>query len=657
MRFLKYYYNIFILSAIILHFVYLSVNAAIYPPLRVNGKLKVIGTQLCNEAGNPIQLRGVSMHGIQWFHQYYDNGQAIKDAAKYWGADVIRIPMYIYEDGYLSNKNIKPEDFRMLIDKYVETCEEAGIYAIIDWHVHHPGDPNYSIDSAKAFFRYMSSKHANKKNVLYEICNEPSEAGLLSSENILGITVTGHYVEWPEIKSYAEAIIPIIRANDPNAVILVGTPSWSTLGLSRNRDWHEIANNKLQFDNVMYVFHFYAVSHTFLSSINDAAKVLPLFCTEWASSDWMDNSQNDFTKGQLWIDMMAQNKISWSYWNFAPGKSIMNMFDTTTTVSGPFLPTGTNVTATGKKVYEWLTSPQDEWIDTAQGGTLPNDTSSIGTSGILIEDCEHTGGFNLLGGVWYTYNDNSNGGKSTVQPYPLFSFTTGGASGSANAIKVSYTIDKGSLTYPGFVGVGCYLNSDQTKLTDLSNASSISFYYKGSSSRFRIETSDITDYDFFGKVIPASSSWTRITVKFSDLTREWGVGTINLAHVTKISWQVQGPNGSGEIWLDSITIDGIKTQIKQYLYNKKIDEENKKIQVFKSGKYLVINTNTLIESPVKIEIYQINGKQSKIVFNKADIKERKNIYLDIGKYDFSNGIYYLKVTTNFGYYINKIFIK
>ena len=32
---------------------------------------------------------------------------------------------------------------------------------------------------------------------------------------------------WPEVKAYSEAVIKAIRANDPDNIILVGSPHWS----------------------------------------------------------------------------------------------------------------------------------------------------------------------------------------------------------------------------------------------------------------------------------------------------------------------------------------------------------------------------------------------------------------------------------------------
>ena len=36
----------------------------------VCGQLQVKGTKLCDRYGNPIQLRGLSTHGIAWFPDY-----------------------------------------------------------------------------------------------------------------------------------------------------------------------------------------------------------------------------------------------------------------------------------------------------------------------------------------------------------------------------------------------------------------------------------------------------------------------------------------------------------------------------------------------------------------------------------------------------------
>lgn len=94
-----------------------------------------------------------------------------------------------------------------------------------------PGDPNYNLERAKTFFTEMAQRHKDKTNVLYEIANEPSG------------------IEWSQIKSYAEEIIPVIREQDPDSVVLVGTRAWSSLGVSEDSNEQEIVDNPVNSDN------------------------------------------------------------------------------------------------------------------------------------------------------------------------------------------------------------------------------------------------------------------------------------------------------------------------------------------------------------------------------------------------------------------------
>lgn len=75
--------------------------------------------------------------------------------------------------------------------------------------------------------------------MLYEICNEPNGGGVTWSNNV---------------KPYAEDIINTIRAKSPKSLIIVGTPDWS-------KDLKSVADNPLQYSNVIYSCHFYAGTH------------------------------------------------------------------------------------------------------------------------------------------------------------------------------------------------------------------------------------------------------------------------------------------------------------------------------------------------------------------------------------------------------------
>ena len=256
-----------------------------------NGQLKVIGTKLSNADGNPITLRGVSTHGIAWFPDFATKSfmQTLRDE---WGASIFRIAMYSFEgnDSYVNNPSWNKSKVCELIDAAIE----LDMYVIVDWHILADSNPQTYQKQAAEFFTYIASAYQKVPNILYEICNEPNG----------GTSWSGN------IKPYANTIIPIIREYSPEAVIIVGTPTWS-------QDVDAAAADPLSFDNVMYSLHFYAGTHK--SWLRDKAyialsKGLALFATEWGTTDASGNGAVDKTSTDEWLTYLEKNGISWCNW-------------------------------------------------------------------------------------------------------------------------------------------------------------------------------------------------------------------------------------------------------------------------------------------------------------------------------------------------------
>ncbi|MFJ8646274.1 cellulase family glycosylhydrolase [Streptomyces sp. NPDC093546] len=265
-------------------------------PVSINGQLRVCGVYLCNQYNRPIQLRGMSTHGIQWFGKCYNN--ASMDAlAKDWKSDLFRIAMYVQEQGYETD----PAGFTSRVNSLVDMAEARGMYAMIDFHTLTPGDPNYNLERAKTFFASVAARNAAKKNVIYEIANEPNG------------------VSWAAIKSYAEQVIPVIRAADPDAVIIVGTRGWSSLGVSDGSNETEIINNPVNATNIMYAFHFYAASHqdNYRAAVSRAASKLPLFVTEFGTVTYTGGGAVDQASSKAWLDLLDQHKIGYANWTYS----------------------------------------------------------------------------------------------------------------------------------------------------------------------------------------------------------------------------------------------------------------------------------------------------------------------------------------------------
>lgn len=260
-----------------------------------SGRLKVTGSKLTDAAGNVVQLRGISTHGIAWFPDYI-NAECFKELHNNFGINVIRLAMYTAEyNGYCTggDKNY----LKNLIDKGVRYATDNGMYVIIDWHILSDGNPNTYIGEAKQFFNEMPSKYAANNNVIYEICNEPNGG-----------------TSWQDIKNYANEIIPVIRQYDKDAVILVGTPNWSQYVDQA------LADSITGYENIMYTFHFYAATHRddMRQKVQNAVNGgLPVFVSEFGICDASGNGGIDEEQSGKWIKMLNDNQISYVIWNLS----------------------------------------------------------------------------------------------------------------------------------------------------------------------------------------------------------------------------------------------------------------------------------------------------------------------------------------------------
>lgn len=176
----------------------------------------------------------------------------------------------------------------------------------------------------------------------------------------------------------------------------------------------------------------------------------------------------------------------------------------------------------------------------------------------MLADNENDNTTNL-GTSWYSFNDNSSGGASTVDPLTTetnpFTMTAGGADGTDQAAKIDFTIDNGSLAYEGFVGIGFPFNEDESAY-DLSKADGFSFWHKGSACYFEVQLTSITDDCNFNYAVPQHTNWTKVEVKYEDLAQyTWGkVVTADWSLLKKLQWKPQKANStaSEELWIDEV---------------------------------------------------------------------------------------------------------
>lgn len=299
-------------------------------PVSQHGQLSVKNGQLVDKSGKGYQLRGMSTHGLTWFPEFV-NESAFKTLRDDWNTNVVRLAMYVDEWGngqcYMGNKSGSLE----LLEKGVDICIKLDMYVIIDWHVLNPGDPSKYTNEAKSFFETVSKRYAKYPNVIYEICNEPNG----------GASWSGN------IKPYAENIIPVIRKNAPNSVIIVGTPTWS-------QEIDKPLSDPLNYKNVMYAFHFYAATHAGLRSNveNCVAQGLPVFVSEFGTCDASGGGANDFNETQKWLSYFDKQGISYCNWSICNKDETCSVLRPGTSANGNW--SESNLTENGKWIRNWF---------------------------------------------------------------------------------------------------------------------------------------------------------------------------------------------------------------------------------------------------------------------------------------------------------------
>ncbi len=293
------------------------------------GQLSVKGADLVGADGKPAQLRGVSTHGIQWFPKFA-NKEVFRYLRDEWNINTIRLAMYSGEsEGYTSSTKAGIEQ---TVQNAVDYCIELDMYVIIDWHVLADQSPQVRKADALRFFEYMSKKYAAYPNVVYEICNEPNG-----------------YASWSgDVKPYAEEVIPVIRKNDPDSVIIVGTPTWS-------QDIDKALSDPLRYDNIMYALHYYATTHgdwlrNRLKSCYD--KGLPIFVSEFGNCAADGNGSNNLSEARKWLELLDSLNISYMNWSLCDKSEAASLLAPGASATGGW--SDNDLTENGKFMRDWF---------------------------------------------------------------------------------------------------------------------------------------------------------------------------------------------------------------------------------------------------------------------------------------------------------------
>jgi endo-1,4-beta-D-glucanase Y len=316
-------------------------------------------------------------------------------------------------------------------------------------------------------------------------------------------------------------------------------------------------------------------------------------------------------------------------------------------------PTGTNKFVSWGGDLTGATSPQTVAISSDMNVTAYFNAGAAD----LIDDCEDGNNLNTMGGKWFSYNDVTSKGKSTVTPLAnetqLFPMSDGGANGSAKCAKITFKLDSGNVDYNPFVGIGFWLKATKAgdSTVDISAATGLTFYFKGEQCDVRVETTNITDFGYYFKRLPKSADWTLISLKWTDMAQAtWAVSKpFDRTKSTKICWQTPniGKTGdAGDIVIDDIHLPGYVVPVGT-MQPAIIKQQKSGIVVSQArAGELAIRYSLQSAGGAKIALYDLGGK---VVLQRLSKKQSAGTYaekIDLSGNGITNGTYFVQVKTD-----------
>lgn len=274
-----------------------NIESKIDTPFSEHGKLSLDGSDIVDKNWEKFQLKWVCpvMYDV---YSSFANKDIIKSLRDNRWCNVVRLALYTetndWMTAYCQNETEK-ERLKKTVEETVKVCNELWMYVIVDWHILYDDSPLTHKEEAKEFFEYISKISRDYDNVIYEICNEPKD------------------IPWEEIKTYANTIIPIIRNNNKDAIIIVGTPN-------RSQKINIKPEDRIEWENIMYACHFYAASHKEKLRervVNAKKNWVPIFISEFGICEWNWDWIIDENEANEWFKLIDDYNLSYVAWNLS----------------------------------------------------------------------------------------------------------------------------------------------------------------------------------------------------------------------------------------------------------------------------------------------------------------------------------------------------
>lgn len=253
-------------------------------PVSENGRLQVSGSVIKNSRGKTFTMKGVCINW-DWDDSKMIYGRdAYKTMRDKWGVNAVRVNTW---------PEITADKALPKLRRVINDASSQGLYVLVNFGIWYE-DPNRADykKNATDVFSALSKEYGSKGNVLYEICNESKGS-------------------WANIKKYADYMVPIIRKNDKNGIIVVGTPDFCTKPNIPNGS--RVKDTVKGKSNIVYAVHQYGNWNW--NEIKRAKNAgVPLLATEFSPLDGFTGKDPQYKNAESCLSYMNGAGIGRFVW-------------------------------------------------------------------------------------------------------------------------------------------------------------------------------------------------------------------------------------------------------------------------------------------------------------------------------------------------------
>jgi hypothetical protein len=218
---------------------------------RVAGPLRTSGNKIYDATGHVVVLRGLHRFGFEGsiggFGVPNNFSQAEVDAAKAWGANVVRLS--VASPFWLSSSCNYDSTYQTRVDQAVQMITGKGMVALFDLHFNSTGacsavGPQLMADStAVAFWKSAAAHYKSNPLVAFDLYNEPHDITDAVWRN--GGSVTSGGTTWTAVGM--QSLYDAVRSTGAKNLVVVSGNSWA----------NRYPSNPITGSNLVYGVHAY----------------------------------------------------------------------------------------------------------------------------------------------------------------------------------------------------------------------------------------------------------------------------------------------------------------------------------------------------------------------------------------------------------------